>query len=102
MPGFSTTIELRRVPTLGSEPAIWSTGTVHDDAVRDETIRDEGIRLGQFLKLAGLIEVGGDAKAVLGAGMVEVNDVVEQRRGRQLVLGDVVSLRGEAVRVARA
>lgn len=75
---------------------------MNDDAVRDETIRDERIRLGQFLKLAGLIEVGGDAKAVLGAGLVEVNAVVEQRRGRQLVLGDIVSLRGEEVRVVRA
>lgn len=70
--------------------------------MRDETIQDERIRLGQFLKLAGLIEVGGDAKAVLGAALVEVNGTLERRRGRQLVPGDVVSLRGEHVRVARA
>ena len=59
--------------------------------MRDETIRDDSIRLGQFLKLAGLIEVGGDAKAVLGDERVLVNGEVETRRGRQLRQGDVVS-----------
>jgi len=67
--------------------------------VRDETIRDESIRLGQFLKLASLIEVGGDAKAVLADGQVQVNGEVETRRGRQLRVGDVVELGGDSVRV---
>lgn len=74
---------------------IWSDG-----GVRDETISDDGIRLGQFLKLTGLIEVGGDAKGVLASGRVSVNGDVEQRRGRQLVVGDVVALDDEQVRVA--
>jgi len=60
--------------------------------VRTEAIRSESIRLGQFLKLAGLIEVGGDAKAVLGDARVRVNGLVETRRGRQVRPGDVVSL----------
>jgi ribosome-associated protein len=68
--------------------------------VRDETIRDETIRLGQFLKLSGLVEVGGDVKAVLAAGRVHVNDEVDLRRGRQLRVGDVVELDGDQVRVA--
>jgi ribosome-associated protein len=68
--------------------------------VRHETIRDESIRLGQFLKLAGLIEVGGDARAVLGEGRVRVNGEVETRRGRQLRVDDVVALGSEEVRVA--
>lgn len=71
-----------------------------DGAVRDEAIRDGTIRLGQFLKLAGLVEVGGDAKAALAGGRVQVNDEVELRRGRQLRVGDVVELDGDQVRVA--
>lgn len=67
--------------------------------MRDEAISDDTIRLGQFLKLAGLIEVGGDAKGVLVAGRVTVNGEVETRRGRQLTVGDVVALDGEQVRV---
>ncbi len=65
----------------------------------DVPIRDESIRLGQLLKLASLIEVGGDAKVVLADGLVQVNGEVEIRRGRQLRDGDVVELGGQSVRV---
>jgi ribosome-associated protein len=57
-------------------------------------IRDASIRLGQFLKLADLIDQGADAKPLLAAGEVSVNGEVETRRGRQLVKGDVVTLTG--------
>ena len=67
--------------------------------VDDVPIRDESIRLGQLLKLASLIEVGGDAKVVLADGLVQVNGEVETRRGRQLRDGDVVELGGQSVRV---
>ncbi|MGB3301540.1 RNA-binding S4 domain-containing protein [Gordonia sp. (in: high G+C Gram-positive bacteria)] len=63
-------------------------------------ISDQSIRLGQFLKLANLIESGADAKAVIADGMVAVNGEEETRRGRQLVVGDVVELGGVSVRVA--
>ena len=66
----------------------------------DVPIRDESIRLGQFLKLANLIETGAEAKPVLADGAVHVNGDVERRRGRQLVPGDVVTLGGLAARVA--
>jgi ribosome-associated protein len=65
----------------------------------DVPIRDSVIRLGQFLKLAGLIDSGADAKRVLALEEVTVNDVVESRRGRQLVRGDVVALGDEHCRV---
>ena len=45
-------------------------------------IRDAGIRLGQFLKLADLIDQGADAKPLLATGEVTVNGEVETRRGR--------------------
>lgn len=69
------------------------------DAV-DVPIKDEMIRLGQFLKLANLVESGSDAKPVLAGGQVSVNGEVETRRGRQLVAGDVVTLAGQSARVA--
>ncbi len=67
---------------------------------RDVTIRDDSIRLGQFLKLADLIDNGADAKPLLAGGVVSVNGEVETRRGRQLVKGDLVTLDGESVRVS--
>ena len=66
----------------------------------DVAIKDESIRLGQFLKLANLVESGAEAKPVIAAGEVRVNGEVETRRGRQLVRGDVVSLGPHAARVA--
>ncbi|GAA3825383.1 RNA-binding S4 domain-containing protein [Nocardioides panacisoli] len=65
----------------------------------DVGIRDEMIRLGQFLKLANLIEHGSEARTVCASGEVRVNGEVETRRGRQLREGDVVELGGQAARV---
>ena len=62
-------------------------------------VREEGIRLGQFLKLAGLADSGADAKAMLEAEMVDVDDVTETRRGRQLERGEVVRVGALAARV---
>ncbi|OJZ67581.1 RNA-binding S4 domain-containing protein [Mycolicibacterium diernhoferi] len=67
----------------------------------DVPIRDASIRLGQFLKLAGLIDSGADAKAVIADGLVRVNGEVDLRRGRQLQLGDVVSYAGHSARIVR-
>lgn len=63
---------------------------------RDVPVRDDGIRLGQLLKLADLVESGADAKALLAEGVVQVNGTVETRRGRQLARGDEVRV-GEHV-----
>lgn len=52
------------------------------------TIRDDFIKLGQAMKLAGLVESGVDAKFVIQDGLVKVNGEVETRRGRKLVKGD--------------
>jgi ribosome-associated protein len=67
--------------------------------VREVAVRDDGIRLGQFLKLAGLADTGADARVLLDLGEVEVNGEPEARRGRQLRVGDVISVGDETVRV---
>lgn len=66
----------------------------------DVPIRDEVIRLGQFLKLANLVDSGAEAKPVIADGLVKVNGEVDTRRGRQLRVGDVVELAGQAARVS--
>jgi len=60
--------------------------------VREVTIRDDSIRLGQFLKLADVIDSGSDVKRLLEDGDVAVNGEPESRRGRQLRRGDVVAV----------
>lgn len=68
--------------------------------MRDVQLDRAGIRLGQFLKLAGMIDSGADAKTLLAQGSVTVNDAPEARRGRQLEVGDVVRLGDDVARVA--
>jgi ribosome-associated protein len=67
--------------------------------IREVTIRDDSIRLGQFLKLAGLAEDGGHAKELIEAEGVSVNGRLEIRRGRQLHSGDVVAVGPEKARL---
>ena len=58
--------------------------------VQDVPIHGQMIRLGQLLKLAGVIHSGAEVKTVLSSELVRVNGETETRRGRQLHIGDVV------------
>ncbi len=67
---------------------------------RDIPIRGDMIRLGQLLKLADVVDGGGEVKDFLAEVPVLVNGEPEDRRGRQLHPGDVVVIDGaEALRV---
>jgi ribosome-associated protein len=70
--------------------------------IREVGVASVPIRLGQFLKLAGLAEGGGDAKGLLEAGEVTVNGRPETRRGAQLTGGDVVAVGQWRARVVSA
>ena len=67
--------------------------------MREVEVRDDGIRLGQLMKLAGLVDSGSDVKPLLETGVVTVGGRLEQRRGRQLRKGDVVAVGEEKVRL---
>jgi ribosome-associated protein len=68
--------------------------------IRDVPIGGDGIRLGQFLKFAGILDSGGDSKEAIIDGFVKVNGEVDRRRGRQLRIGDLVTFEGRTVRVS--
>ena len=59
------------------------------------------IKLDQFIKLTGIVGTGGQAKALIQGGAVQVNGEVETRRGRKLKPGDVVEFEGESFEVER-
>ncbi|MFE4951879.1 RNA-binding S4 domain-containing protein [Leifsonia sp. NPDC056665] len=65
----------------------------------DISIGGDMIRLGQFLKFAGLLDSGGNVKEAIIDGYVTVNGEVDRRRGRQLQVGDIVGFEGHLVRV---
>ncbi len=62
-------------------------------------IKDEHIKLGQLLKLAGLVDSGVDAKIEIQEGFVKLNGEVEVQRGKKIYPGDVIEFDGQQVRV---
>lgn len=57
-------------------------------------ISTDYIPLGQFLKLAGVIQTGGMVKWFLSEYEVKVNGELEQRRGKKLKNGDIIEIEG--------
>ena len=64
-------------------------------------LRDDFIKLGQALKLAGLVDSGVEAKEVIQDGLVKVNNEVDTRRGKKLYDGDVFEFDGQKVTVKK-
>ena len=67
--------------------------------MREVEISKEPIELFKLLKFEGMAESGGEAKAVIAEGQVQVNGKVETRKRKQIVSGDVVEFRDEKIRV---
>lgn len=65
-------------------------------------IRDDFIKLGQALKLAGLVDSGVDAKVEIQEGFVKVNGKVEIQRGKKIRPGDIIEFDGQQVKVETA
>ena len=62
-------------------------------------IKDEYIKLGQALKLAGMVSSGVEAKIVIQDGQVLVNGEVELQRGKKIHPGDIFSFNGEEAQI---
>ncbi|MDF1702130.1 MAG: RNA-binding S4 domain-containing protein [Planctomycetota bacterium] len=58
-------------------------------------LRTEYIRLAALLKLADVVQSGGEAKMLIQEGYVQVNDATDTRRGAKIRPGDVVVVEGE-------
>ena len=63
------------------------------------SINTEFIKLDAFLKFAGMVGTGGEAKIRISEGEVLVNGEVCTMRGKKLRPVDVVSLGGEEIQV---
>lgn len=67
----------------------------------DIKINTEFIKLDAFMKFAGMVYTGGDAKGFVQDGSVKLNGEVCTMRGKKLHPGDVVSFNGDDFRVVR-
>jgi ribosome-associated protein len=60
----------------------------------DITIHTETIQLDQFLKWAGAVDSGGQAKQMVADGLVTVNGITVGERRKKLQDGDIVAVKG--------
>ena len=64
-------------------------------------LREDFIKLGQALKVTGLVESGVDAKNVIQDGLVKVNGISEIQRGKKLYDGDIVEYDNEKIKIEK-
>lgn len=62
-------------------------------------LKDDFIKLGQALKLAGLVESGVDAKFAIQDGKVSVNGQTQLQRGKKLYDGDIIEYKGNQIKI---
>jgi ribosome-associated protein len=62
-------------------------------------IKTETINLDQFLKWAQITDTGGEAKSIIQAGKIKVNQELETRRSRTLKAGDIIEYAGNKYKV---
>ena len=63
------------------------------------TINTEFIKLDSLLKFAALVGTGGEAKYVIGEGMIKVNGEVCTMRGKKVRPGDTVEFEGNVLQI---
>ena len=64
-------------------------------------INTDYITLGQFLKLADIIQSGGEAKSFLAENEVEIDGISDNRRGRKLRGGEIIEILGQKYEIKR-
>lgn len=67
--------------------------------MREVKITKEPVELYKILKFEGIVTSGGEAKAVINNGQVLVNGVVETRKRKKIVSGDVIEFMNEQFKI---
>jgi ribosome-associated protein len=60
--------------------------------MKEIKIKTKTIQLDQFLKWSNIVLTGGEAKSLIQAGKVRVNNEVEKRRSHNISEGDIIEL----------
>ena len=67
--------------------------------MKDVVVNSEIIKLDSFLKWAGAVSLGSEAKILIQGGKVKLNGTVEIQRGKKLRKDDIIELNGESYRI---
>lgn len=70
--------------------------------MRAVEITKEPVELYKLLKFEGLASSGGEAKYFVSEGLVKLNGVIETRKRKKIVSGDVVEFQGESLQITKA
>ena len=70
--------------------------------MREVVLTEEPVELYKILKFEGMLPSGGEAKLVIGEGLVTVNGAVETRKRKKIVSGDVIEFNGESIKICIA
>ena len=69
--------------------------------MKEIKINTDNIQLDQFLKWANIVSSGGEAKVLIKEGHVQVNNLLEQRRSRKLIIGDEIKVNEKAYKITQ-
>lgn len=72
------------------------------DNIRVVEIETLPIDLCKILKFENMVQSGGEAKFVIGEGLVSVNGVVETRKSKKIFSGDIVSFANEQIKIVQS
>lgn len=61
--------------------------------MKEITIKTEFIKLQQFLKLAGIIFQGSDAKIFIADELIKVNGEICTQRGKKIKQNDIIEIK---------
>lgn len=67
--------------------------------MKEIKINTEIIKLDSFLKYAGIVNMGSEAKIYIQTGKVNVNGEIELKRGKKLKKGDIIEIEGENYKI---
>lgn len=70
--------------------------------MKEVEVTQEPVELYKILKFEGMVPSGGEAKLVVGEGMVKVNGKVETRKRKKIVSGDTIEFAGETIKIKLA
>ena len=88
----------QRFPKYPPQPVVrcggWKARNREVDSLPNDAPLPTALCLDQFLKLASIVESGGQAKVMIQGGEVKVNGETETRRRRKLTPEDVIEAAG--------
>jgi len=67
--------------------------------MREVAITKEPVELYKILKFEGMVSSGGEAKSVIADGQVIVNGLVETRKRKKIIAGDIIEFAEDKIRI---